>query len=312
VPIGGIAIVGTTAAGKSSLAMGLAREVAGVEIVSVDSMAVYREMDLATAKPSRRDRAEIPHHLIDILDPSQDCSVSLFQEEAAKAMRGIIERGCVPILVGGTGLYHRAVIDGLEIPGQFPDVRASLEQEAQSIAGQASLYARLVEEDPLAASRIEEGNMRRIIRALEVLDGSGRTFSSYGPGLEVYGESPIVQIGIESDLEAVDQRIAERVMTWMDEGLLAEVDALAGRRLGLSRTARQAIGYREILGHVEDGDDLEAAIEATIVRTRSFARRQRSWFRRDPRIRWFSTQNEALAALIAHARDQAASLEVGE
>jgi tRNA dimethylallyltransferase len=238
--------------------------------------------------------------------------VSLFQVAASEAMSGIGARGGIPVLVGGTGLYHRAVIDDLEIPGRFPEVRSSLEREAESAAGRAALFSRLAEKDPVAASRIEEGNVRRIVRALEVIEGSGRAFSSYGPGLESYPQSPIVQIGIESDLEEVDRRIAARVAMWMEEGFLAEVQALATRPPGLSRTARQAIGYREVLGHVEEGLDLEVAVATTIARTRAFARRQRSWFRRDPRIRWFPGHDEALSTLIGLARGEMDASEVGD
>lgn len=291
--------------------MELARQRSDIEIISVDSMAVYREMDLATAKPPRTDRTEIPHHLIDVLDPAEECTVSWFQSMAQEAIAEIRARGKVPVLVGGTGLYHRAVVDNLEIPGQFPEVRAHLEAIAADPEGPAILMARLHELDPVAAERIEPGNVRRTIRALEVIDGTGRPFSSFGPGMETYGASTVVQVGLNIELGALGPRFEERITTWMDAGLLDEVASLAKRPNGLSRTARQAIGYRELLAVIEDGAPLEPALAATLVRTRVFARRQRSWFRRDPRVHWVAPRDamahatEVLERIVRHreARD---------
>ena len=292
--------------------MEAARSTGLVEIVSIDSMAVYREMDLATAKPPHADRLAVPHHLLDVLDPSEECSVSLFQDLAGDAIRDIRARKRVPLLVGGTGLYHRAVIDELEIPGQFPELRAQLESVADDPDGLAVLMARLTELDPQAASKIEVGNARRIVRALEVIEGTGRPFSSFGPGLEAYSPSRVVQIGLESVTTVVAARIAERVHVWMDQGLLAEVEGLSSRPNGLSRTARQAIGYRELLGVVEEDHPLDEAIEATISRTRVFARRQRSWFRRDPRVQWMGSASEALDALVHEIVRVSVGLEMGD
>ena len=251
-------------------------------------MAVYRGMDLATAKASREDRAEVPHHLIDVLDPGQECTVALFQSLALEAIDEVRSRGKIPLLVGGTGLYHRAVIDQLEIPGQFPELRAEFEAIADDPDGLAVLHARLITLDPLAAGRIEPGNARRIVRALEVTEGSGRPFSSFGPGMEEYGPSSVAQLALDVDLRARGPVFEDRVRSWMDQGLLDEVKALSGRPGGLSRTARQAIGYRELLEVVEDGAPLDAALAQIVVRTRVFARRQRSWFRRDPRVAWIA------------------------
>ena len=305
-----IAIVGTTAAGKSALAMALARHSGRIEIVSVDSMAVYRGMDLATAKPSQHDRREVPHHLIDVLDPSEECSVSLFKSLAHEAIAEIQAAGRIPLLVGGTGLYHRAVIDDLEIPGSFPALRAQLETVADDPDGLAVLMARLEELDPLAAGRIEPGNARRIVRALEVIEGTGRPFSSFGPGLETYTTSRVLQIGLAVPGELVDRRIEARVEDWMAAGLLEEVTALLARPRGLSRTARQAIGYRELLEVVEGGADVEAAVASTIQRTKAFARRQRAWFRRDPRVAWQDSAEQALAALEGALERMAPSAKV--
>jgi len=282
--------------------MSVARALRGVEIVSVDSMAVYREMDLATAKASLADRAEIPHHLIDILDPSDDCTVALFQAAALAAIDSVTARGGLPLLVGGTGLYHRAVIDRLEIPGHYPEIRRRLEDEIGEEGGRERLFERLKASDPTAASRVEVANDRRIVRALEVIEGTSRPFSSFGPGLETYAPSTVLQFGLRTDPSEIDVAIETRVQSWVDGGLVDEVQALSERPAGISRTARQAIGYREILGHVEDGDDLDGAIVATIARTRSFARRQRSWFRRDPRVQWLNTPDDAVSAIIEAAR----------
>ena len=266
--------------------MAVARALGDVELLCVDSMTVYREMDIGTGKPSPTDRAEIPHHLLDLADPAEEFSVSQFQRAARQAMSGVEGRGHRALLVGGTGLYLRSVVDDLELPGQWPEVAAGLEVEADQPGGVASLHARLAELDPLAASRTTVANRRRIVRALEVTVGSGRPFSSYGPGLTAYPPTRYALVGLAFDARAVDRRIAERFDRWMSEGLLEEVRALAGRPGGLSRTARQALGYRELLAHVEDGVPLTDCVELAVSRTRAFARRQWSWFRRDPRIRW--------------------------
>ena len=292
-----VAIVGPTATGKSSLAIELARSLGCVEIVSVDSMAVYREMDLATAKPSAALREEFPHHLIDLLDPSDDCSVSYFQFEARAAIAGIHARGKVPLLVGGTGLYHRSVIDNLEIPGQWPEIRRQLDDQLLGQGSLAEMYQRLESVDPQAASRIEPENGRRIARALEVIEGSGRLFSSFGPGLTDYPESSVTQIGIDRELDLLDQAVETRVDEWVEAGLLDEMRGLAARADGLSRTARQAIGYRECLDWLELDEDrrppFAVPIAATVARSRSLLRRQRSWFRRDPRISWAESTDQA-------------------
>jgi tRNA dimethylallyltransferase len=281
-----VALVGPTASGKSEAALDVARRDRTVELVSVDSMCVYRGMDRGTTKPTAAVRAEIPYHLVDLVDPSEEFTVAEFQAAARAALAGIAERGHRALLVGGTGLYHRAVLDDLSLPGRYPEVAAALAAEAAGDTGDAALYDRLVALDPLAASRIGPANRRRIVRALEVTIGSGRTFSSFGPGLTVYPPTATVQIGIPFEPEVVDRRIAERMERFLDDGLLDEVRALAARPGGPSRTARQALGYRELLAHVEDGVDLDDCVAQAVRRTRAFARRQWSWFRRDPRVRW--------------------------
>jgi tRNA dimethylallyltransferase len=189
------------------------------------------------------------------------------------------------VYVGGTGLYGRAVIDDLDIPARYPDVRRVLEERAQG--GLPQLYDELRVLDPLAASRIEATNERRVVRALEVTLGAERPFSSYGEGLLTYGAVRVVQIGLDAAPEVLDERIATRFRTWMDEGLLDEVSRLAAAPGGLGRTARQAVGYRELLRHLEDGAGLESCVNEAIAQSRRLARRQRSWFRRDPRVEWF-------------------------
>jgi tRNA dimethylallyltransferase len=283
-----VAIVGTTGSGKSAVALAVAGACPSVEIVSVDSMSVYRGMDLGTAKPSVAARRRVVHHLIDLVDPCEAFTVLQFQEAAHEAMDAIAGRGNVPLLVGGTGLYLRAVVDDLAIPGRWPQVANALEAEIEA-TGPGSievLHARLARLDPLGASRIGPANRRRVVRALEVTIGSGRPFSSFGPGLSAYPPTPAVLIGLPYVPEVVDRRITERFEAWLQDGLLDEVRALAARPQGLSRTARQAVGYRELLAHVESGEELSACVEAAIRRTQVLARRQWAWFRRDPRIRW--------------------------
>lgn len=268
--------------------MGLAVLIAGehggdgplVELVSVDSMQVYRGMDVGTATPTAEEQARVPHHLIDLVDPDHHFTVSEFQSLARDAIEAVRERGNLPILVGGTGLYLRAVIDDLEIPGQFPDTRAELDADPNTEA----LHRRLVEADPVAAARMEPNNRRRVLRALEVTLGSGRPFSSFGPGMETYPTTPFVQVALRWPRAELDRRIAARYDAQMEDGFLDEVRWL--RSQNPSRTAAQALGYRELLGHLRDESSLDDALEEAIIRTRQFARRQERWFRRDPRIEW--------------------------
>ena len=282
-----VALLGVTASGKSEAAFGLARRRGDIEIVSVDSMCVYRGMDIGTSKPSRAQRAEVPHHLLDLVDPDEEFTVSQFQQAAHGALEAIAARGHHALLVGGTGLYLRAVVDDLRFPGRYPAVREALESElGEGRAEVSELHARLAVLDPVAAARMEPSNERRVVRALEVTLGSGQPFSTFGPGLEAYPRSTVTMVGLAVPTEEVDRRIAERFGRWMEEGLLDEVRALAARPGGISRTARQALGYRELLAHVEQGAPLDACMEEAVRRTRTFARRQASWFRRDPRIRW--------------------------
>jgi tRNA dimethylallyltransferase len=289
-----VALVGATASGKSEAALDLARRRGDCELVSVDSMCVYRGMDIGTSKPDAAARAAVPHHLLDLVDPDDEFTVSQFQRAARDALDGIRRRGHHALLVGGTGLYVRAVVDDLDIPSRYPEVAAALEAELdEGRAEAADLHSRLAELDPVGAGRMEPTNRRRIVRALEVTLGAGRPFSEFGPGLGTYPATRVAQVGIALEPEEVDRRIAERFASMLEAGFADEVRALAARPEGISRTARQALGYREILAHVEDGVPLEACTEAAVARTRQFARRQASWFRRDPRVTWTRGSEEA-------------------
>jgi tRNA dimethylallyltransferase len=254
----------------------------------MDSMQVYRGMDIGTAKPTPAEQAQVPHHLIDIVEPADPFSVVPFQQVARAAIAAVEARGKRALLVGGTGLYFQAVVDDLEFPGEDPTVRETIETRYEGPDGLIVAYARLRVEDPVAATRIEPGNRRRILRALEVLELTGRPFSSFGPGVtgELRQVVPVRIAGLALGAEAVSTRIEARVRAMADTGLLDEVRTLAAAPW--SRTARQAIGYKELVAYLEgEMPTVEAALTATVQRSRSFARRQRAWFRRDPRIEWF-------------------------
>ena len=291
-----VALVGPSASGKSALAHTLALEEGGIQILAADAMTVYRHMDVGTAKPSARERAEVTYHLLDLVEPSEEFSVRRFQRAARGAERATRDAGAVALYVGGTGLYHRAVVDDLELPGRYPELRRELEDRV--LAEREVLYAQLVRLDPLAASRLEAHNDRRLVRALEVTLGSGRPFSSFGPGLAHYGESRVAQVGLRSDLGTLDRRLEERLRRWMEEGLLDEVVALAARPGGLGRTARQAVGYRELLRHVEQGAPLEQCVRDALTQSRRLVRRQVAWFRRDPRVEWYDHPGDARRRLV--------------
>ena len=290
-----LAIVGTTASGKSALAMALARTRPDVELISVDSMQVYRGMDIGTAKPSSAERAEVPHHCLDLVDPWEEFTVSQFQQAVRSAISEVERRGRRPVLVGGTGLYLRAVIDDLEVPGRFPDVAAELGEEPDTTV----LHARLVQLDPVAAARMEPGNRRRVVRALEVTLGSGRPFSSFGPGLEEYPAIRHTLVGVRLPRPVVDRRIEDRYEAQMGAGFLDEVHRLVEDPRGWSRTASQALGYKELADHLRGDATLDEALDLALRRTRRFARRQDRWFRRDPRIRWLDTNDDSTALLPA-------------
>jgi len=298
-----VALVGPTASGKSALAHAVALESGQkVELLSVDAMGVYRGMDLGTAKPTRKERDEVSYHLLDLVDPSEEFTVAQFQREAKLARREVASAGHGALYVGGTGLYGRAVLDDLDIPARYPEIRRVLEARADDEL--PALYDELRELDPLAASRLEATNARRVVRALEVTLGAKRPFSSYGEGLLRYGPVRVVQVGLDCDVQVLDDRIERRFHAWMDEGLLDEIQGLLRAPAGLGRTARQAVGYRELLRHLEESAPLDECVSEAVTRSRRLARRQRSWFRRDPRVEWFSDVSSAkrrLLEVLSHA-----------
>lgn len=284
-----VAIVAPTASGKSDVAMAVARET-GAHIVAVDAMQVYRGMDIGTAKPTKADQADVPHHCIDLVAPSERFTVAEFKVHAARARAEIAAAGAHALFVAGTGLYLTAVIDNLQLPGEWPEVRAQLQAESDV----AVLFARLLELDPVAAARTDKSNRRRIERALEVCIGSGKPFSSFGPGTGAYPPSDVQQVGITWPRETLSRRIEQRVHAMMSAGLLAEVRGLAEAG-ELSREARQALGYKELLAHLDGEISLDQAVADIVLHTRQFAVRQERWFRRDPRIRWVTVQNDPVA-----------------
>jgi tRNA dimethylallyltransferase len=288
-------LLGPTASGKSALAMAVALQHHDLEIVVVDSMQVYRGMDVGTAKPSVADQAAVPHHLLDLADPSDDFTVTRFQQAYREALAGIEARGHRALLVAGTGLHLRTVIDDLTVPGQFPAVRAELEAEPDT----AALHGRLAELDPVAAERMEPSNRRRVLRALEVTLGSGAPFSSSGPGLEEHPETRYDQVGVWLPRGLLTERIERRYQEQLAAGFLDEVRTLAADPAGLSRTAQQALGYRELLAHLAGELSLADAVALAETRTRQLAVRQQRWFRRDPRIRWLAHRTDPQALLPA-------------
>jgi tRNA dimethylallyltransferase len=284
-----VAIVGSTASGKSAVAFDVARTLGDVELVSIDSMQVYRGMDIGTAKPTLAERAEIPHHLLDLVEPTDEFAVADFRDAYAVALDEIGRRGHRALLVGGTGLYHRVVIDDFDLPGQWPEIRRELEENADT----AALFERLRSLDSAATSKMEPTNRRRIIRALEVTLGSGRAFSSFGPGVDDYPTSPVTQIGLRWPREVIAERIVRRMEEMIAAGLVDEVRALAC--VGFSRTAAQALGYKEMLAMLEGRMSEDEAVAMIVTRTRQFAVRQERWFRRDPRVRWIDVEHDVVA-----------------
>ncbi len=293
-----IAVIGATAAGKSELAVRLARRLDG-EIINADSMQLYRGMDIGTGKMARAERAGVPHHLLDIWDVTQTASASEYQKLARRVIGEISGRGRTPILVGGSGLYVRAALDDLEFPGTDPVVRERLEGDLAA-AGPAALHARLARADPAAAAAILASNGRRIVRALEVIELSGRPFTATLP--EYRSVLPSAQIGLAVGRPVLDERIGDRVRQMWRDGLVEEVRELIAAGLRAGSTASRALGYSHVLRFL-DGEWTESqARERMIADTRRFARRQESWFRRDPRVRWLAADrpvatDQALAAI---------------
>ncbi|EAP99535.1 tRNA delta(2)-isopentenylpyrophosphate transferase [Janibacter sp. HTCC2649] len=283
-----IAVVGPTASGKSDLALRVA-EMVGGEVVSTDAMQLYRGMDIGTAKLPVAERRGVPHHQIDVLDVTDDATIARYQREARVSIDDIRARGLHPVIAGGSGLYVRAALDHLEIPPTDPDVRARLEGEAEE-RGSAATYAVLFERDPVAAQRIGRHNVRRLVRALEVTEITGRPFSATMP--ERRHLHPTLMIGLRPPRELLDERIVARVAQMWRDGLIDEVKGLVPQGIRDGRTASRALGYAQALAEI-DGTMSEADAQAeTAQMTRRYARRQESWFRPDPRIVWFDPSAE--------------------
>jgi tRNA dimethylallyltransferase len=260
-------------------------------------MQVYRGMDIGTAKPTPAQRARVPHHLLDLVDPSEAFSVAAFQAGALEAADDVRRRGPRPLLVGGSGLYLRAVVDRLEFPGTESDVRADLEEEA-AVVGADRMHGRLAEMDPVAASKIEPANVRRTVRALEVAAITGRPFSSYASAWDDYPADRLRAAGVRLTPEQLSSRAEERVREMLAAGWIEEVETLVAGGFGGWLTSTQAIGYAELARHLAGKLGLEDAVRETITRTHRLARRQMAWFRRDPRVRWFDAGDGGAASVV--------------
>lgn len=270
----------------AALELGVSR----VHIVAADAMQVYRGMDIGTAKPTRDDRDLVVHHGLDLADPHERYTVARYVQDVAIAEEQMSATGVAELIVGGTGLYVTALVDSLNMPGEWPEIRAELESEEDTSA----LFERLQAIDPVAASRMEANNRRRIIRALEVCLGSGEQFSSFGEGVTAHGATSTRQIGIRWDRDALRRRIASRVHAMIEAGLIDEVRMLVEGPAPLSDTARQALGYKETIEYLEGRWTIDEAIGATILRTQQFAVRQERWYRRDRRIQWVEVQSDPI------------------
>ncbi|NGO69534.1 tRNA (adenosine(37)-N6)-dimethylallyltransferase MiaA [Streptomyces boncukensis] len=292
-----VAVVGPTAAGKSELGVHLARELGG-EVVNADSMQLYRGMDIGTAKLTAEERQGVPHHLLDIWDVTVAASVAEYQKLARATIDRLRAEGRVPVLVGGSGLYVRGAIDAMDFPGTDPEVRARLEAELAE-QGTGPLHARLVHADPEAARAILPSNGRRIVRALEVIEITGQPFTANLPGHEAVYDT--IQIGVDVARPELDARIAARVDRMWEAGLVDEVRALEAAGLREGRTASRALGYQQVLAALAGECTEEEARAETVRATKRFARRQDSWFRRDPRVQWLSGAQSDRGELHGHA-----------
>ena len=287
-----VVVLGPTASGKSDSCMASALANGNTELVVCDAMQVYKRMDIGTAKPTAQDQAQVPHHCIDMVAPSERFTVSDYQVKARAAVADITGRGKNALVVAGTGLYLTSLIDELSFPGEWPEIRRELQQEPEV----SRLYRQLKELDPEAASKIERSNRRRIERALEVCIGSGKPFSATGPGTGAYPDNGVVQIGLLWPREMLVARVEQRVHNMMAAGFLDEVQQL--RKDGnMSHTAKQALGYAELLRHLEGKCTLDQAVGDIVIHTRQFAVRQERWFRRDPRITWVNIERDPVSEI---------------
>ena len=290
-----IIICGPTATGKSDLALEVAEKFNG-EIINADSMQLYRGMDIGTAKLTVEERRGIPHHLLDILTVDQDASVAQYQALARAAVDEIRERGKSAIIVGGTGLYIKSIIDEMNFPETDPALRKRLEDEAE-LLGTAELYSRLRVLDPKAAASIEPANTRRIIRALEVIEVTGEPYSANLPSDTSLRYPDALHFGLAIERANLAPRIEARVHRMFEQGLVEEVQNLIDQRLLEGTTAQRAIGYAQVISFINGNISLEQAIEETIVATRQYVRRQETWFKRDQRIQWINEGQPRLTTI---------------
>lgn len=297
-----VAVVGPTATGKSDLGIALARALGG-EVVNTDAMQLYRGMDIGTAKVPLDERRGVPHHLLDVLEPSQDATVADYQQRARTTLGDLDARGARAVAVGGSGLYVRALLDHMEFPGTDPDLRARLEERVER-EGSRALHAELAAADPVAAEGIGPRNARRVVRALEVIALTGRPYSASLPQ-HVY-EVPAVQVGLDCDRPTLDARVAGRVDRMWAAGLVGEVEELVAR--GLGRTASRAVGYAEVAAMLRGELTEQEARDATTAGTRRLARKQMGWFGRDPRVHWLDAQDPDL---VERALDLVARADAG-
>jgi tRNA dimethylallyltransferase len=293
-----LVVCGATATGKSQLAISLAHHFGG-EIVNADSMQIYRGMDIGTAKLSVEEREGIVHHLLDVLDVNQDSTVAWYQSAARAAITDIHARGKCAIVVGGTGLYIKSILDELNFPDTDPAVRKNLEKELESI-GLNALFERLEKLDPAAAIAIDRANSRRVIRALEVIEITGKPFTANLPREASTRYPDAAQFGLVMDREKLNERISARVDRMWDEGFVSEVETLLGRGFKDGRTAQLALGYSQIIAYLDGRISQDEAREDTKRATRQYARRQETWFSRDARITWISPVQPHLQTVLAH------------
>ena len=291
-----VVIAGATATGKSALSVALAESI-DAEVVNADSMQVYRGMDIGTAKIRIEERNGIRHHMLDVLDVNEDSTVAWFQSKARQVIDEIHSRGKNVVMVGGTGLYIKAVIDELNFPDTDPMVRHTLNKEAEEL-GIDAMFARLEKLDPAAAIAIDRANLRRIIRALEVIEITGKPFTANLPREESIRYPYARQFGLVMNREDLSERIDARVNSMFEQGLVAEVQKLIEQGLTQGRTAQRALGYAQVISHLKGEVSLDEAIEETKRATRQYARRQETWFSRDPRITWLSTRQPRLESIL--------------
>ena len=291
-----VVLAGATATGKSSLSVELAQAI-DAEIINADSMQVYRGMDIGTAKITLEERQGISHHMLDVLDVNQDSNVAWYQSGAREVIDEIHSRGKCVVMVGGTGLYIKAVIDELNFPDTDPMVRHTLNKEAEDL-GIDAMFARLEKLDPAAAIAIDRANLRRIIRALEVIEITGKPFTANLPREESIRYPEARQFGLVMDRELLSERIDQRVNTMFENGFVEEVQKLMSSGLLEGRTAQRALGYSQIVSHLQGETSLDAAVEETKRATRQYARRQETWFSRDARIKWISTRQPRLETIL--------------